>query len=318
MWKQSLILFCTVLVVQITEAQNWQPKRYKDKVFKDAVVTQDQSYYPGAGKDERKAYLFDLYQPQGDANKARPLIIWMHGGGFKFGTKRAKAVRFFSDNFAKRGYVCASINYRLSKEQPLLHFDALLRASYYATQDAKRAVAYFRANAAKYGIDPDKIILAGNSAGGFMALDAAYAKNDDFGRMANIPDAEIKKSGLPNEPVLAAVNYWGGIYNLEWLKNAHTPIISVHGSEDGLVPITHKDAPLHGSMDIQRRADELHISNTLKIFEGYSHELQKHFNPFFEGSAAKGRWAEAAQFTADYLYGLMGTHHSPTKGEGAN
>lgn len=313
MWKQLIICICAILVIQMATAQNRPPRRYKDLVFKEFTVNKDQSYKPGATTQERKTYLFDLYQAKADGEKARPLIIWMHGGGFKLGTKRAKAVRFFSQNFAQRGYVCASINYRLSKENPLLHFDALLRASYYATQDAKRAVIYFRANAAKYGIDPDKIILAGNSAGGFMALDAAYAKNEDFGRMANITDDEIKKSGLPTEPLLAVVNYWGGIYNLAWLKNSRTPIISVHGSEDGLVPITHKDAPLHGSLDIQRRADELHIPNTLKIYEGYSHELQKHFNPFFEGSAAKSRWAEAAQFTADYLYGLMEQHNAAVK-----
>ncbi|QKJ32491.1 alpha/beta hydrolase [Mucilaginibacter mali] len=305
MWKQKLIWICAALTLQIAVAQNKAPRRYKDEVFKEVTVESNQSYKPDAGKDEQKSYLFDLYQPKADDATGRPLIIWMHGGGFKLGTKRAKAVRFLSENFAQRGYVCASINYRLSKENPLLHFDALLRASYYATQDAKRAVAYFRKNAAKYHIDPDKIILAGNSAGGFMALDAVYAKNEDFGRMASIPDAEISKNGLPNQPVFAVINYWGGIYNLEWLKNARTPIISVHGSEDGLVPITHKDAPLHGSLDIQQKADELHIPNTLKIFEGYSHELQRHFNPFYEGAAAKSRWREAARFTADYLYGLM-------------
>jgi acetyl esterase/lipase len=63
----------------------------------------------------------------------------------------------------------------------------LLRATYYATQDAILAVSYFRKNASKYHIDPDKIILAGNSAGGFAALEATYAKNEDFGHMANIP-----------------------------------------------------------------------------------------------------------------------------------
>ncbi len=278
-------------------------------VFKDISIDKDQSYNPDAAGDDKKVYLFDLYQPKGDDAKARPLIIWMHGGGFKLGTKRAKGVRVWSQNFAERGYVCASINYRLSKENPLLHFDALLRASFYATQDAKRAVAYFRKNADRYHIDPNRIILGGNSAGGFMALDAAYTKNEDFGRMANIANAEIKKSGMPYQSVYAVINYWGGIYNLEWLKNSKTPIISVHGSEDGLVPITHKDAPLHGSLDIHNKADELHIPNTLKIYQGYSHELQRHFNPFYEGSKAKGRWLEAAQFTADYLYEMMEKPH---------
>ena len=138
-----------------------------------------------------------------------------------------------------------------------------------------------------------------------MALDAAYSTNEAFGHMANVPDADIKSEGIPYQPVFAVINYWGGIYNLEWLKNAKTPIISVHGSKDGVVPLTHKDAPLNGSLDIKRKADELHIPNTLKIYKGYSHELQKRFNPLYEGASAQKRWLEAAQFTADYLYGLM-------------
>jgi predicted peptidase len=304
MIKQTLLAFCGTLILQLAQAQNPAGKRYKDIVFSDISIEEDLSYNPGAAKDAKKAYLFDLYQPKSDDAKGRPLIIWMHGGGFKYGSKTAKGVKVWSSTFAQRGYVCASINYRLSKEHPLRHFDDLLRATYYATQDAILAVSYFRKNASKYHIDPDKIILAGNSAGGFVALEATYAKNEDFGHMANIPDAEIKKS-LPYQPVYVVINYWGGIFNLEWLKNNSVPIISVHGSEDGLVPLTHKDAPLNGSLDIHNKADELYIPNTLKIYQGYSHELQKHFNPFFEGSKAKARWLEAAQFTADYLYGMM-------------
>ena len=288
-------------------------QRYKDLIFNDITINKDQTYYPGALKGEKKPYLFDLYQPTNDVAKARPLIIWMHGGGFKYGSKTAKGVKVWSENFAQRGYVCVSINYRLSKHNPLFHFDELLKSSFYAVQDAKRAVAYFRENAARYGIDPDRIILGGNSAGGFMALDAAYSKNEDFGKMANIPEEDIKAAGIPHQPIYAVINYWGAIYNLEWLKNSKTPIISVHGSKDGLVPITHKGAPLNGSLGIKNKADELHIPNTLKVYEGYSHELQKHFNPFFEGPHAEKRWLEAAQFTADYLYAMMDREGSKTK-----
>lgn len=305
MLKQTLFFICSVFILQAALAQNVSGYRYKDIIFKDITIDKNQTYYPAAPKAEEKSYQFDLYQATGDMEKNRPLIIWMHGGGFKFGSKTAKGVKTWSKTFAQRGYVCVSINYRLSKHNPLFHFDELLKSSFYAVQDAKRAVAYFRANAVKYGINPDRIILGGNSAGGFMALDAVYSKNEDFGLMANIPEKDIKASGMPIQPVYAIINYWGGIYNLEWLKNSQTPIISVHGSKDGLVPITHKSAPLHGSLDIKSKADELHIPNTLKIYEGYSHELQKHFNPLYEGASAKKRWLEAAQFTADYLYGMM-------------
>jgi poly(3-hydroxybutyrate) depolymerase len=312
MLKRQILFFCALLMVQIAIAQNSTGKRYKDLIFKDITIDKDLSYHPEASKDLKKSYLFDLYQPKGDEAKARPLIIWMHGGGFKFGSKTAKGVKVWSKTFAERGYVCASINYRLSKEHPLRHFEDLIRATYRSTQDAIRAVAYFRKNAAKYRIDPDRIILGGNSAGGFMALEATYAKNEDFGHMANIPDAEIKTS-FPYEPVYAVINYWGGIFNLDWLKNNSVPIISVHGSEDSLVPITHKGAPLNGSLDIHNKADELHIPNTLKIYKGFSHELQRHFNPFIEGSKAQGRWLEAAQFTADYLYEMMTPPNPPRR-----
>lgn len=305
MIKRQILIFSALLIMQSAIAQSKPGKRYKDIIFNDIAIDKDLSYNSKASKDQKKSYLFDLYQPKGDDANARPLIIWMHGGGFKFGSKTAKGVKFWSKTFALRGYVCVSINYRLSKGNPLFHFDDLLKASFYATQDAKLAVAYFRQNAAKYCIDPDKIILGGNSAGGFMALDVAYSKNEDFGRVANLPDDEVKRSSLPHQPIYAVINYWGGIYDLEWLSNAKIPIISVHGSEDGLVPITHKNSSLYGSLDIHNKADALHIPNTLKIYKGYSHELQKHFNPFFEGSKAQSRWLEAAQFTADYLYGLM-------------
>jgi acetyl esterase/lipase len=68
-------------------------QRYKDIVFSDISIEEDLSYNPGAAKDAKKAYLFDLYQPKSDDAKGRPLIIWMHGGGFKYGSKTAKGVK---------------------------------------------------------------------------------------------------------------------------------------------------------------------------------------------------------------------------------
>jgi len=305
MLKQLILFFCTALILRNAVAQIAPTHRYKDLIFKDVSIEKDLSYNSATTKATQKSYLFDLYQPKGDDLKERPLIIWMHGGGFKFGSKTSKGVTVWSRDFAQRGYVCVSINYRLSKHNPLFNFDTLMKATFYATQDAKRAVAYFRANADKYGIDPDKIILGGNSAGGMISLHAAYTNNQDFGRMAHLSDPEITELGIPKQPIYAVINYWGAIFNLDWLSNSKTPIISVHGSRDGLVPITHKDAPLHGSLDIYNRAQQLHIPNTLNIYEDYSHELQRHFNPLFEGPYAKENWLEAAQFTADYLYRMM-------------
>jgi len=281
-----------------------QTRRYKDIIFRDVVVDKDQTYNPAAVTDDKKAYLFDLFQPKDDNEQHRPLIIWMHGGGFKFGTKDAKDIQLWSKSFAERGYVCAAINYRLSKKNPLFHFDELLKGCYYAVQDAKLAVAYFKKNAAKYGIDPNKIILAGNSAGGMIALQAAYSHDDELAKMAGLPAGEIAKAGSSERfQVAAVINFWGAIYNLDWLKNANVPIVSALGSKDGVVPPTHKSAPLYGGVDIHNEADKLKIPNELKVFDGYSHQLQKHFNPIFPAAAGtRNRWLEAGQFAADFLY----------------
>jgi acetyl esterase/lipase len=302
MFKKVFIYIPLLCFAIVTQAQT--KHRYKDIIYQGVSIEKDQSYNPSASKDDEKAYLFDLYRPTGDDAKHRPLIIWMHGGGFKFGSKSAEGVELWSKTFAQRGYVCANINYRLSKKNPLFHFDELQKSSYYAVQDAKTAIAYFTLNAKRYGIDPDKIILAGNSAGGIIALQTAYATNTELADMAKITgDSTAVNYPHNRSHVAAVINFWGAIYNLDWLKNAKVPIVTCLGSEDGLVSPTHKSAPLYGGEDIHAKADSLGIPNELKVFEGYSHELQKHFDPLFSGGkGTKERWLEAGQFSADFLY----------------
>ena len=75
-------------------------------------------------KRKKKAYLFDLFQPFKDDKEPlkRPLIIWMHGGGFKYGSKSAKNIQLWCKTFAQRGYVCVALNYRLSKKNTIFNF----------------------------------------------------------------------------------------------------------------------------------------------------------------------------------------------------
>lgn len=303
MFKQFLFFFSLICLAIPANAQTGKCFRYKDIIFSDVRVDKNLSYANNVPKDEEKSYKFDLYQPKGDTAHRRPLIIWMHGGGFKFGSKEAKSIQIWSKSFAQRGYVCAAINYRLSKHNPLFHFDELLKSSYYAVQDAKMAVLFFREHHKEYNIDPDKIILAGNSAGGIVALQTAYSSNADLAKMAGLPDtvAGAKSHGLFK--VAGVINFWGAIFDLNWLKNARVPIVCVLGSNDNVVPPTHKSAPVYGGIDIHAQADSLHIPNKLKVFDGYSHELRKHFNPFFSGGKdTEERWLEAGQFAADFLF----------------
>ncbi len=283
-------------------AQNMETIRYKDEIFKQVEIQKNISYVEGKRPGVKaKHHLFDWYQPKGDSVAARPLIIWMHGGGFKLGSKHAKGIRLWSKMFAKRGYVCAGLNYRLSKNNPLFNFTELKRSCYNAVEDVKEAVAFFKKNHARYGIDTSRIILAGNSAGGMIALQAVYSSSAGLAASAQMTNTDLPVT-YNTANIAAIINFWGALFNINWLNNARVPIVSAHGSNDRLIRMGHKDSSLYGSADIHAMADQLKIPNRLKIFEGYSHELQKHFNPLFADISTEHRWEEAGTFAAAFLF----------------
>jgi acetyl esterase/lipase len=281
--------------------------KYRDMVFSSITVQQNISYSPGAHPGiKEKYFLFDLYEPTTDTTKERPLIIWLHGGGFKFGSKNAEGIRLWSETFAKRGFVCAGLNYQLSKKNPLFKFTELKRSCYAAVQDVEEAVAFFKKNHARFRIDTNRIILAGNSAGGMIALQAVYSSHKELAHIAQLPEEGLSSIHNPAH-IAAVINLWGALFKIDWLQHAKVPIFSACGDKDGIVPPNHKDSSLYGSIAIHEKANALHIPNELKIFPGYSHELQKHFNPLFApGAATKKRWLEAGQSAADFLFTKWG------------
>lgn len=122
-------------------------------------VTRDVEYGNPGGK---RPLLLDLYRPKESA-KPVPALIFIHGGGWKGGKK--DDYRPYAHAFAKRGYVVASISYRFAKES---RFPA-------AVEDAKCAVRWMRANAAKHGVDPKRLAVVGGSAGGHLAMMVGYS-----------------------------------------------------------------------------------------------------------------------------------------------
>lgn len=297
---RTLLLFLFCVTTLALSAQT----RYKDQVFSGYTLQKDLAYSP----DRR----FDCYQPKDDSIGGRPLIIWIHGGGFKFGSRRAAGIRLWCKSFARRGYVCAAIDYRLGKKNFSFAFTDLITNCMTAAADVRRAVAYFKTNAVRWKIDTTRIILAGNSAGGMVALQTVYSNDSELLKLPRTREAATPGwdrralVGTVNTMGIAAtVNYWGGIFDTLWLSQTRVPIVSVHGDQDKIVPYDHKDFPLFGSLPIHRVADALGIPNALKTYTGYSHELQRHFFPLIAGHGTKKRWREAGQFTADFLYTIL-------------
>jgi len=298
----SFIFFIAVPCSRAGTQQSHPPVKFSDPVFEKVLVRKNLVYNetPPAGI-KATYYRFDFYEPDADSSNARPLIIWLHGGGFKFGRKTSGGLPLWSKTFAQRGYVCAALNYRLSKKHPLKHFEDLVEACADAVDDIDNAIWFFKTHCRQYRIDTSRIILGGNSAGGMIALQAAYGSRPDMAKLIHRGDSN---AGMVYNPqrIAAVINYWGALFNADWLRHAKVPIVSAHGSRDRIVPYDDRKPPLVGSLAIHRIADSLHIPNSLKVFEGYTHELQKRFNPFFAGHAAKKRWVVAGEFTAAFLY----------------
>jgi pimeloyl-ACP methyl ester carboxylesterase len=272
---------------------------FYDRVTIDKNVIYSDNKVPSVNK---KFYKADIYMPTGHCILKRPLIIWLHGGAFKFGSKNSVGTRLWSENFSRRGYVCAAINYPLYKRNPLFKAKSFYKGCYEALQHLNQAVAFFKRNADKYGIDTNIIILAGNSAGAMIALQYAYSSNSELEKLMDPSEKNPYYTIEPPRNVKAVVNFWGSIFNKEWLKNACIPIVSVHGKKDKLVPIGNKKKSMSGSYVIHKQADSLFIPNRLKIYDYHAHELHTRFHPFKASRATKRRWVEAGQFAAEFLY----------------
>ncbi len=133
--------------------------------------------------------LMDIFIPKQRIRTPTPALLWIHGGGWKQGDKNHHVNAAL---LADAGFVAATLSYRLSGNSP---FPA-------AIEDCKCAIRFLRANAAKYGIDPDHIGVAGSSSGGHLAELVATA-DQSAGLEGN--------GGWPNvsSKVQAAASYFG-------------------------------------------------------------------------------------------------------------
>jgi acetyl esterase/lipase len=130
-----------------------------------AVAATKKSTHSYANNDNPRQTL-DVYQPLSRKSPNLPLLIFIHGGGFRSGSKDS-GVRHLSEYVGSGKYVGASIGYRLTGE------------AQWPSQihDCKAAIRYLKANAATFGVDADKIAVFGTSAGGHLSCMVAVSGN---------------------------------------------------------------------------------------------------------------------------------------------
>lgn len=279
--------------------------RYLDEIFSNVTVTSDIQYGSNIGVDNQVVnLLLDVYQPVGDSVTNRPLILLAHGGSFIGGSKTLdNAVVTLCERFAKMGYVTASMNYRLENPLNILlssnREKTFFEIVYRAVQDQKAAIRFFRKSVAEdgnpYGINPNIIIIGGSSAGGVLSIHTAYL--DDPNEIPSIIDTASLgslegESGNPGYSSLpqAVVNLCGAIGDTSWLKPGNQPLVSVHGSNDAIVPANADTAKpmglpitfIYGSIPLHERAQNVGIDNTVKIFLGKGHVPYQSNNDYMD------------------------------------
>lgn len=167
---------------------------YREAGFYDAHSLPD---YGAQSPVTREAFAYDFFPATRDISSPAPLLVWVHGGAWRFGTNQAlrdtilrtpggeqpNTQALMRAAFQQAGWAVASINYRYSHQ-------ALFPG---ALHDVKEAVRFFRANAHEFGIDPQRIAVAGGSAGGHLSMLVAHtgdsaAGNGSGGDSASVPE----------------------------------------------------------------------------------------------------------------------------------
>lgn len=218
------------------------PLRYRDAVFPTVTVSRGLTYGQATQDGQPVKLLMDLYQPKGDTARARPVMIWVHGGYFAFGSRSEGAVSTLAQRFAQRGYVTASIDYRLlagglnctGGNTPSGCFSAALGAS----SDAKQAVQWFRRYASALRIDPTRISMGGTSAGAITSVLVAAAPTpaSSTGLSSTITTAFSISGGSPTNVIWNAgdssVYFWHGtadtIVPIDWARS-NLPVMQSKG-----------------------------------------------------------------------------------------
>lgn len=237
--------------------------------------------------------LLDLYLPNPDPSEAVPLVIWVHGGGWRAGSKDTT----YAAETLGNEYAVASVEYRLSD---VAAFPAQIH-------DVKAAVRWLRAHTAEYNLDPERFGAWGSSAGGHLVallgvtcshpeleglvgehLDESSCVRAvcDFYGPTDFPALLEQRGGRDPRRMMAEDLLLGGLVEdlpalamlaspISHVSAEDPPFLIMHGSEDATVPVEQSiafDQALHAAG----------VDSMLLIIDGAGHGF-----PRSESKAAK-------------------------------
>ncbi len=327
--KKLLLLFACIIINTLSYAQC--NGRYETEIFSSTSITEIN--YSDVYNDTR--HLMDVYTPDGDTEINRPLIIFAHGGSFMGGDKNLPDCIDFCNSFAKKGYVTASVNYRLvsqaNQQNFLLSQEEQYTTILKAVADIKAAIRFFRKDFSTnntYGIDTSTIFIGGSSAGAVAMLHLAY-----IDAISDLPNSVTYLDILSGQPITfnpqniiatiggdlegdagnngysskisGVISFAGGINNVNWIDGADEPLVSIQGDADQTVSYNCNYGmgvptvvELCGSGEMHPQADAVNLINDVLVLSGSDHD-------WFSSGNSDVRFVDALNFTTNFLYPLL-------------
>lgn len=285
---KQIFTFLSFLLILGLNAQTCDG-RYQSEIYSQVdVITVDYGSAVNVFGDTQTLQM-DIYQAVGDTATDRPVVIFCFGGSFTAGSRTSGELVTFATELAKRGFVCASIDYRLAGSPlELVVEENIVKVVFSAVQDGKAAIRYFRKDfdeGNSLGISPDNIFIGGTSAGGILAANLAYV--DDLSKLPSNWKTWAEENGglegssgnpgycsYPN----GAFGFAGAVGDTSFIEENDVPFYGCHATGDqtvqygfgaplqGFAPVS-----LYGSGNIETRMSNLGIYHQVDTYTGGDH-----------------------------------------------
>ncbi len=274
------LLLCLTACAALAAQEPGRKEKPLPKVPDSIVVKRDVEY----GKEGNQPLFLDVVRPKTASEGPRPVVVFIHGGGWSGGDKfDALSTLFIAAD--RHDYIGFAVNYRLSGETP---WPAQIN-------DCKTAIRWIRSQAATYHLDPDKIAVWGHSAGGHLAaLLGTTGKIGAFDGTNGLPDGSsgvtcvVDWAGpadfLDSSLAAMTTNRNSGLCKMlggplpeardlacvaspvTHASSDAAPFLIMHGTKDDLVPIAQAEA-------LAAALEKAHAPVTFVRLEGGGHSI---------------------------------------------
>ena len=283
-----LVLLSTVFLTA-QDYESCDGERYRQDVFDAVTVTTAIPFGANTtiGGNEQDLFM-DVYEPEGDAAEVRPAVVMAFGGAFVAGER--EDLDELCRTLARKGYVAATIDYRLFDLGLPLDSNQMHDVVVKAIGDMKAAIRYLRQDAATsnaFRVDTNLIFAGGISAGAITAAHVAHL--DEADEIPNYLQNIIANNGgyegdssenyQYSSAVAGLVNYSGALKDASFIDADDPPQLSVHDEGDGVVvygnglvfagPIVL--IYLEGSFSMDQQAAAVGVESRLITYPGNGH-----------------------------------------------